>query len=391
LLVSTTGDWTRDSERIEYPAIANIFGLVGARDHVAHEQLTYDHNYNRPSREAVYRFFARWLPREPRADAQNLSEQGEFHIDPGKTLVFSRRLPPADALNTQAFFNGQLKTRAEQLAKARPERPDQIESYRQQFGPVYRTALMAKTPRAEDLRWWPVEGGTKGRERVIISRSSVGDRVPGWLARPSGAVRAAALIVHPDGAQAALGAADDPTPLARELLKRGFLLLSVDTFQTGAARDQERNTHVRFFPCYNRTDAIERVQDILTALAWLEAAWQPAKISVIGQGMAGLWCLLARPFLPQDYAVAADAAGFESSRDESYLEKLYIPLLRRAGDFQSAALLAPASPLLLHNTGGAFAGGAFQHAYALQGASGRLRFSEAEVPASDVAAWLAKA
>jgi dienelactone hydrolase len=391
LMVSTTGDWTRDSSRIEYPAIADVFGLMGARDNVAHQQFTYDHNYNRPSREAVYRFFAKWLPKEPRADAQSLTEQDGYHIDPGKSLVFSRRLPPADSLDTQGFINGQLKTRAEQVAKARPERAGQVEEYRQQFGPVYRTALMAKTPAAEDLRWWPAEGGAKGRERVIISRISVGDRVPGLLARPSGAVRGAALIVRPDGAQAALGTAESPSPLARDLTKRGILLLSVDTFQTGAARDAERKTRVGFFTCYNRTDDIERVQDILTALAWLEAAWRPGKISVVGQGTAGLWCLLARPFFPKDYTVVADAAAFDASKDESYVEKLYVPLLRRAGDFQSAALLAPASPLLLHNTGSGFAGGAFQHAYSLHGASDRLRVSEGEASPADVAAWVAKA
>lgn len=391
LMVSTTGDWTRDTSRIEYPAIADIFGLMGAREHVAHQQFTYDHNYNQPSREAVYRFFARWLPKEPRPDAQSITEQGGFHIDPGKVMVFSRRLPPADSLDTQGFINSLLKTCAEQLAKARPERADQLEAYRQQFGPVYRTALMAKSPAAEDLRWWPVEGGSKGREPVILSRISVGDRVPGLLARPSGAVRGAALIVHPDGADAALGTAENPSPLARDLTRRGFLLLAVDTFQTGEARDASRTAKAEFYTCYNRTDDMQRVQDILTALAWLEAAWKPGRVSVVGLGVAGLWCVLARPFFPKDYAVAADAAGFDSSKDESYVEKLYMPLLRRAGDFQSAALLASASPLFIHNAGGGFAGGAYQHAYSLQGASDRLRLSENEVPATDLVAWLAKA
>jgi dienelactone hydrolase len=390
LMISAAGDWTRDTNRIEYPAIAGVFGLMGARDRVAHQQFIYDHNYNQPSREAVYRFFARWLPKEPRPDAQTITEQGEFHIDPGKIMVFSRRLPPADSLDTQGFIDGLLKTRAEQLAKARPERADQLAAYRQQFGPVYRAALMAKLPPAEDLRWWPVEGGTKGRERVIISRISVGDRVPALLARPSGAVRGAALIVHPEGAEAALGTAEAPSPLARDLGKRGFLLLSVDTFQTGAARDASHNPKAEFYACYNRTDDMQRVQDILTALAWLEAAWKPARISVVGQVMAGLWCLLARPFFPKDYAVAADATGFDTSTDESYVAKLYVPLLRRAGDFQSAALLAPASPLLLHNTGSGFVVGSFQHAYTLHGATDRLRVSESEVSATEVARWLAK-
>jgi dienelactone hydrolase len=394
LMVSATGDWTRDSARIEYPAISAIYDLVGARDHVTHVQFPYGHNYNRPSREAVYRFFARWLPPEPRPDAEGLKEQNGFHIDPGRMLVFSRRLPPEGALDAKGLTEALLKSRREKLAAARPRRADEIESYRRMFGPVYRTALMAESPSAEDLRWWHAEPSTragKGFENFLLSRKSVGDRVAGLLARPAGAVRGAVLIVHPGGAQEALGRAETPAPLAHNLLKQGFLLLSVDTFQTGATRAMSRKAEAEYFPCYNRTDDMQRVQDILTALVWLDAAWKPGRISVVGQGMAGLWCLLARPLFWRDFAVAADAARFDDSKDESYMEKLYVPLLRSAGDFESAAWLAPAVPLLLHNTAGAFTTESFKQAYSLRNAPEKLRLADSELSASETAAWLAKA
>ncbi len=391
LMVSATGDWTRDSERIEYPAVASVFELLGARNRVAHVQFPNLHNFNQPSREAVYRFFAQWLPREPRSDAHLLTEQRGFELDPGRLLVFNRRLPPEGALDAEGLTKGLVKSCAGQLTAARPERADQIEGYCKLFAPVYRAALMAEMPAADDLRWWQSGSPSHaaGRfEKVIISRNSVGDRVPGLIARPSGAVRGAVLIVHPGGSEAALGAGASPSTLGRDLLKHGFLILSVDTFQTGAARTSTYKAEAEYFPCYNRTDDMQRVQDILTAIAWLEAVWNPGKISVVGQGMAGLWCLLARPLFKNDYAVAADAAGFDASKDESYLEKLYIPLLRRAGDFESAAWLAPASPLVLHNTGGRFSSDAFRQAFALRGASDRLRIFEAALPDSEITAWL---
>jgi dienelactone hydrolase len=394
VMVSTTGDWTRDSERIEYPAIAGIYELLGARDHVAHRPFTYDHNYNRYSREAVYRFFGQWLPREPRKDAAHLEEREGFNFDPGHLLVFSRRPTPSGALDTQGLVDFLTKDRRDQLSKARPERPDQIAAYRQQFEAVYRTALMAETPPAEDLRWWHADGGVnagKGHEKLTISRHSVSDRIPGLLVRPAGAVRGAVLIIHPEGAKAALGTVESPSPLARALSKQGMLVLSVDTFQTGEARDAARKAEGGFFVTYNRADDMQRVQDILTALAWLEASSKPARIAVVGQGKAGLWCLLARPLFSKDYAVAADVAGFDTSKDDSYLEKLYIPLIRRAGDFQSAALLAPATPLLIHNTAGRFASDAYKHAYELRNASARLRVSDSEVSALEIAAWMMKA
>lgn len=397
-MISAAGDWTRDSERIEYPAIAAIYELLGARDRLSHDQFIYDHNYNRPSREAVYRFFARWLPKDRgKGVSDRVEERGEFRIDPGRLMVFERRLPPDNALSAQEVTDHRLKICREHLEKARPERAEQVEGYRQLFGPVYRTALMAEAPSPEDLRWWRVEAGaTPGRvsgnwQRLVLGRFSAGDRVPATLVQPAGRARSATLLVHAEGAQAALGASDSPTPLARELTKRGSLVLAIDAFQTGAARDAARKMTAGFFPTYNRTDDMQRVQDVLTALTYLETVWRPEKIAVVGQGLAGLWCLLARPFFHGAYAVAADVTGFDSAKDEAYLEKLHIPLLRRAGDFQTAALLAPASPLLLHNAGSELNSAAFQRAYTLQGVSDRLKVLPAETSATDVAAWLVKA
>ena len=390
LMVSTTGDWTRDTPRIEHPAIAGVYDLFGAREHLAQVQLHFGHNYNRPSREAVYRFFAKWLPRTPRPDADSLKEQDGFQLDPGKTLVFSRRLAPPEALDTQGVLQSLVKMGKEQLSEAWPKEEGQIADFRKKFAPIYRSALLAEAPSKEDLRWWSADSSrASGRnfENVVISRKPVGDRIPGLLARPSGKARGAALLVHPEGATTALGTSANPTPIASNLLKKGLLVLSVDTFQTGEARDASRKAEAEYFLCYNRTDDMQRVQDILTALTWLEMR-NPGRISVVGQGMAGLWCLLARPLFANGFALAADAASFDASKDESFIHHLYIPLLRKAGDFASAAWLAPASPLLLHNTGGLAWGEAYKQAYALQNAGERLKMLDTQASDAEISAWL---
>ena len=65
LLVSATGDWTRDTARVEYPAIRGVYSLFGAEDRLAHVQYHALHNFNREGREASYAFFAKWLKGEP--------------------------------------------------------------------------------------------------------------------------------------------------------------------------------------------------------------------------------------------------------------------------------------------------------------------------------------
>jgi len=396
LLVSTTGDWTRDSERIEYPAIAAIYGLLGARDHVAHEQFHYLHNYNRASRAAVSRFFARSFSKEPGETALGQAEEkGGFSLTPDRLLVFSRRLPPADAVDARQLMDNLVASARAQLEAARPQRSERLEAYRKQFGPVFRAALMAESPSPDELRWWPANdlvqrsARQKGNgERLILSRASVGDRIPAEVVNPRRGVQTAALIVNPDGARAALGTAESPAPMAAELRKRGCLLFSIDAFQTGEARDAARKIEADFFTTYNRTDDLQRVQDLLTAVTYLRLAWRPQRIVVIGEGLAGLWCLLARPFFSTPCAVAADVARFDSGRDEAYLDKLHIPLLRRAGDFQTAAMLAAPWPLILHDVGSLFSTEAFTQAFAFQAASARLRISSTELPPAEIAAWL---
>ncbi len=68
LIVSATGDWTRTSPDIEYPAIREIYKLYGAEERVHHVQVDAGHNFNRESRQAVYEWFGRWLHGEDDPD-----------------------------------------------------------------------------------------------------------------------------------------------------------------------------------------------------------------------------------------------------------------------------------------------------------------------------------
>ena len=49
-MVAATGDWTKNTPRIEYPAMRRIYGLFSAEDKVHSVQFDAPHNYNRDSR-----------------------------------------------------------------------------------------------------------------------------------------------------------------------------------------------------------------------------------------------------------------------------------------------------------------------------------------------------
>ena len=81
------------------------------------------------------------------------------------------------------------------------------------------------------------------------------------------------------------------------LLARGHMVMSIDAFNTGAAKAR-RDMSDPFFTTYNRTDDSHRVQDILTAIAYLEGRPEVARVNLAGVGKGGLWCLLARALAP---------------------------------------------------------------------------------------------
>ena len=61
MMVSATGDWTRNTPKEEYPAIRRIYELFGKPELVETVLIDAPHNYNQASREAVYRFFAKHI------------------------------------------------------------------------------------------------------------------------------------------------------------------------------------------------------------------------------------------------------------------------------------------------------------------------------------------
>jgi hypothetical protein len=70
------------------------------------------------------------------------------------------------------------------------------------------------------------------------------------------------------------------------------------------------------------------------------------------------------------------------------LAKLYIPLIRRAGDFQTALTLAPPSRLLIHNTGGRFETASAEERYGFTRNEKRLKISKDRLSLTGLTAWL---
>ncbi len=82
-------------------------------------------------------------------------------------------------------------------------------------------------------------------------------------------------------------------------------------------------TKKQFIPTFNASDDANRVQDILTALRYLDAqdTGTPAMLAI---GKAGAWARYAKAMAPIDVALSADQGSCPSS-DQDFINELFVP------------------------------------------------------------------
>ena len=395
LMVSATGDWTVKTPTVEFPAVQGVYKLLGAEDKLACAQMKAEHNYNKDSREAVYAFFGKWILGDP--NPERFKEQ-PLEVDKDEDmLVFARDAKPSNALDVQGFIESRIQASENQLAEMKPHDAKSLDSLGKAYGPALRHALGVEYPGHGDIQVKGMGGiGGDGytARRLLIERKNRGDAVPALLFSPVGASADApiALVVHGAG-KSALMADGKPGRLVSGLLGKGSRVLAIDCFNTGEhvgpPKSADRLTRRQFYDTYNRTDTANRVQDIVTAIAFAGETLK-AQVGLVGIGEAGAWCLLARAFAPNVRRMVVDADRFDSDSDQAFIDKLYAPSLRGAGDIRTAAALISPGELFIHNTGTQFKTDWIADVYRASGKPSALSVRATRASDEAIVEWLCR-
>ncbi|MFN7937266.1 MAG: acetylxylan esterase [Bryobacteraceae bacterium] len=296
LLVAATGDWTKNVPLIEFPVIRQIYSLFDAASQVEVVQFDSPHNYHQRSREAMYTFFGKHVLKK---DNGPVAEQAFAVEKPEDMLVWSDRGLPANAANYERVLEEWKKA----TAVAAPDHE------------ALRFALSVETPAL-------VESYRVG-DSIRLSRPGKSDLVRGYY---RDGVGAPVLVVHPDGAAA--GRQADGA--------NGRPVLWIDAWGTGEAKGT-RDTKVTHFYTFHRTDAQNRVQDILTALAWLRSQ-HGQTVELRGLGEAGVWALFAAAADGGAVRLQADWSGFDGA-EEAFEKRFFVPGILRVGGLKTALAL----------------------------------------------------
>jgi len=299
LMVSATGDWTKNTLVEEYPAMKQIYELYDAGAQVETVQIDAPHNYNKASREAVYKFFGKQVLGD--GDASKFAEKRIRQEKLQDMMVFSGRTLPANSLNLAQLFAQWVAA-----AKQQAESVTDTKVLRERMAMALGTSWPAK-----------VEAKMTGAA-VELTRGGQGDRVMGKFVKGKG------------GAVLQVGGTAKTD---------GRTVLMIEPFQTGAAvaaRDRE----ARNFLTFNRSDDANRVQDIVTAVAWLRQSGEK-DITVVGTGKAAVWATFAAAVLPETVKLEASLGAFRGT-DQDFIDSFFVPGIQKAGGLEAALRLLTA-------------------------------------------------
>lgn len=383
ILVAATGDWTVNVPTREFPAVRQIYELFDAGSRLEFRQFDSPHNYHRQSREAVYRFFGEHMLGED-GEASKFEER-PIRVDQLSSLLYLWGRPlPEGAVGLDELVRQRIAAAEADTLALSIRGPESLEPASKAFRERLALSILAEVPAGES-----VEGRSLSEVGMAIGRVGVGDRIPARLRNAQSPRGRATVLVGDAGMSDA-----EASPVGAALASTAAPLLLIDPFQTGSAsvgrevakagRRAERYYHV-----FNRSDDANRVQDIITAAAYLRRNASVGSVRLVGVGRAGLWALLAAAVDPGIDAVVADLDGFDATNDLSYVEGLYIPGLRRAGDFRAAAvLLAERADVLLHNAHPSFPVEWFQAAYEAAGRRDSLSVQTEPLSDEDLRRWI---
>ena len=348
--MTSADDWTKEFEQDGYPDVQRVFALLGAPDRVRLTPLTrFPHNYNAPSRAAMYEWFNRYLglgwdtvPAETPFEPLTRDEARVWNAD--------HPAPPAGAEHERALVTWLTNDAASTLGALEPHDAASLTAWRDVVGGAWDVMLGGRWPEGEAATFDGTREVTTpaGPARLgVIRRASNGAAIPAALLAAEGTRRGVAIWT--DGAGKASVLAPDARPLVDALRSAGFDVLAIDAFEQGEYRaPAEPLTHVRLAHTrphagytfgYNLPLPSERAQDVLAAIETAHAIADGGDVVLLGRGAAASWAAGARWLAGSRIARAAlDVGAFRFDDVDRIDAPDFLPGAAKYGDLD--ALLA---------------------------------------------------
>jgi len=383
--MTAADDWTKEMATKGFPELKTHYALFGAEKQVKLVPLVhFGHNYNYVSRANMYAWFNTCLKlgwEEPiveedyrRLTPEELTVWDDEHPRPDGGDDFERRL--------LAWWHADT---AQQIQAQWPRDAESLTAYQELVGRGVRSILRPVDADAEGLRWEAVsQHARSGYDEIVglltrplAPRDRIGypatmdlthaqEQLPVLLLRPTSYAGRTCVVVSPEGKQALLDDAGQPTQPVRRLLDQGVCVCGIDLLYQGESLPSgESLTTTPSVPNpreaaaytfgYNPTVFAERVHDITTLTAFLQQGeLKSTHIDLLACPQAGHWAVAARALLGQTIRrMAADTAGFRFGHVSAIHHPDFLPGGARYDDLPGMLAMAAPAPVFLMGEGDA--------------------------------------
>lgn len=345
LALTTADDWTREMAEKGFPEIRKTYQVLGAPDRVMlHDRTEFKHNYNLPSRQAMYKWFNKHLGLK----AENPEKERPHKRLTEKDLtVFNKKHPkPAGGPEFERALLSKLAAESNAKVAGSPE------IARQGWNSILDSGL----EHAGDVEWELRSKKDRGSYLEMPgfhNNRTHGEQVPVIWLYPKNWKSHAAIFLSPHGKAGLYDEQGNPRPEVATLLRDGVSVCGIDLFLQGeflkdgkALTETRRVKNPREAACYtlgyNRPLFAQRVRDVLSTIKMIQNDKHGAKkIDLVGLKGAGHWAAAANFMAGRALdRVAIESAGFKFIKVNDIRHPDLMPGAAKYGDIDALLNLA---------------------------------------------------
>jgi dienelactone hydrolase len=343
--MSAANDWTRDMETDALPKIRTIYSLFGVPQNVIGKHFNFEHNYNQISREMMYTF----LNEHFHLGWPSPVKEVPFNPVPLSELsVYDHEHPrPADASDSKALRQYMTRTSDEQIAAIRRDDPKQ---YQMLLTTALQVMVADHMPKPADIIV----------DHQTLKRSGAHQPLPFKRLIPKEDHGDVLIWVDPAGRSSLFDRFGHVDADAQRLLDSGFAIICPDLFLTGENRPQgvattmpsatiyANQNYAGFLYNFNRSIMAERVDDLLTTIAFAQSDQHTKRIHLLATGDFAPATVLAKALAGATIdRTAVDLNGFDRRRIMVPTDQQMLPGLLKYGGLGGFAALCDSGRTML--------------------------------------------
>jgi hypothetical protein len=345
LCVTAADDWTKQMASKGFPELRKLYAVLGASDNLMlHNRTEFGHNYNLPSRQAMYRWFNKHLGMGVKDPEQ---ERPHKRLKEEQLTVWNAKHPkPVGGEQFERSLLAALNADSAKKVAANPE----IARH------GWKVVLDASLENAGEIEWDLVTKDERDGYLImagLVNNITYGEQLPAVFLYPEEGWDKRAVIWLDEDGKSGLFDGKEPRAEVKKLLAAGSAVCGVDLFMQGeflaegkilsqTRRVKNTRQSAAYTFGYNRSLFVHRVHDILSLINLVRTDKHGAeKVDLVGLKGAGHWAAAANYLAGEALdRVAIETAGFKFIKVMDIRHPDFLPGGAKYGDIDALLGLA---------------------------------------------------